>query len=187
MRTGSGTKGTRHYDWAMLEVTSDDTPEGHGDGHSVLLVRRHRYTGQLSYYRCWTPGPVPLSKLIAIASARWRIEEDHQLAKQAAGLDSGQIIRWRSWHRWTAVCLLAYIYLAVAVALQREQEASSGPDLGLIPVTIPELLRLLRDIVIPPPRRDRAHRLHWSAWRRRHQHRARQAHRRWNAYAETTP
>ena len=42
MRTGSGTKGTRHYDWAMLEVTSDDTPGGHDDGHSVLLVRRHR-------------------------------------------------------------------------------------------------------------------------------------------------
>jgi len=32
MRTGSGTKGTRHYDWAMLEVTSDDTPDGHGEG-----------------------------------------------------------------------------------------------------------------------------------------------------------
>jgi SRSO17 transposase len=56
---------------------------------------------------------------------------------------------------------------------------------GLIPVTVPELLRLLRDVVIPPPRRDRAHRLHWSEWRRRHQHRARQAHQRWNAYAET--
>ena len=163
MRTGSGTKGTRHYDWAMLEVTSDDTPEGHGDGRSVLLVRRHRYTGQLSFYRCWTPGPVPLSKLIATASARWRIEEDHQLSKQAAGLDSGQVIRWKSWHRWTAVCLLAYLYLAVAVALQHEQEASSDLDAELIPVTIPELLRLLRDIVIPPPRRDRAHRLHWSA------------------------
>jgi len=187
MRTGSGTKGTRHYDWAMLGVTSDDTPEGHGDGHSVLLARRHRYTGQLSYYRCWTPGPVPLSKLIAIASARWRIEEDHQLSKQAAGLDSGQVIRWKSWHRWTAVCLLAYIYLAVAVALQREQDASSDLDAELIPVTVPELLRLLRDVVIPPPRRDRAHRLHWSEWRRRHQHRARQAHQRWNAYAETAP
>jgi hypothetical protein len=67
------------------------------------------------------------------------------------------------------VCLLAYLYLTVAVAVQRQQEASSGPDSGLIPVTVPELLRLLRDIVIPPPRRDRAHRLHWSAWRRRHQ------------------
>ena len=187
MRTGSGTKGTRHYDWAMLEVTSDDTPDEHDGGHSALLARRHRYTGQLSFYRCWTPGPVPLSKLIAIASARWKIEEDHQLSKQSTGLDAGQVVRWRSWHRWTAVCLLAYIYLAVAVALQRNQEASSDLDAELIPVTVPELLRLLRDTVIPPPRRDRAHRLHWSTWRRRHQYRAREAHRRWNAYAEMSP
>jgi peptidoglycan/xylan/chitin deacetylase (PgdA/CDA1 family) len=71
MRTGSGTKGTRHYDWAMLEVTSGDTPGGHGDGHSKLLARRHRYTGTVSFYRCWSPGPVPLSRLIAIAVARW--------------------------------------------------------------------------------------------------------------------
>jgi len=28
MRTGSGTNGTRQYDWAMLEVTSDDPPAG---------------------------------------------------------------------------------------------------------------------------------------------------------------
>jgi SRSO17 transposase len=187
MRTGSGTKGTRHYDWAMLEVTSDDTPDEHPGGHSVLLARRHRYTGQLSFYRCWTPGPVPLSKLIAIASARWRIEEDHQLSKQVAGLDAGQVIRWKSWHRWTALCLLAYIYLAVAVAVQRDHDGGSDLDTGLIPITVPELLRLLRDVVIPPPRRDRAHRLRWSEWRRRHQHRARQAHQRWNAYAETTP
>jgi SRSO17 transposase len=111
MRTGSGTKGTRHYDWAMLEVTSDDTPGGQDDGHSVLLARRHRYTGKLSFYRCWTPGPVPLARLIAIAVTRWRIEEDHQLAKQSTGLDAGQVILWKSWHRWTAICLLAYIYL----------------------------------------------------------------------------
>jgi SRSO17 transposase len=187
MRTGSGTKGTRRYDWAMLQVTSDDTPGGDEDGHRVLLVRRHRYTGQMSFYRCWAPGPVPLSKLIAVASTRWRIEEDHQLSKQVAGLDAGQVIRWKSWHRWTALCLLAYIYLAVAVALQRQEDTGSGLDAGLIPVTVPELLRLLRDTVIPPPRRDRAHRLRWSEWRRRHQHRARQAHQRWNAYAETAP
>src|SRR5262249_58800021 len=105
MRTGHGTKGSRHYDWAMLEVTSDDAPgDHHGKpdaGRSVLLVRRHRYTGTCSFYRCWAPGPVPLAQLIAIAVTRWRIEEDHQLAKQAAGLDSGQVIRWRSWHRWS--------------------------------------------------------------------------------------
>jgi hypothetical protein len=32
MCTGSGTKGTRHYDWATLEVASDDTPGGQPDG-----------------------------------------------------------------------------------------------------------------------------------------------------------
>jgi hypothetical protein len=97
-------------------------------------------------------------------------EEDHQLAKQSTGPDAGQVIRWTSWHRWTAICLLAYIYLAVAVAMQRQQDASSHLDAGLIPITVPELLRLLRYTVIPPPRRDRAHRLHWPDWRRRHQH-----------------
>jgi len=71
--------------------------------------------------------------------------------------------------------------------VQRQQEAGSDLEALLIPITVPELLRLLRDIVIPPPRRDRAYRLHWSDWRRLHQHRARQAHRRWNAYAEAAP
>jgi hypothetical protein len=182
LRTGSGTKGIRHYDWAMLQVTADDTPEGQDDGHSVLLVRRHRYTRKLSYYRCRTSGPVPLSRLIAVAQARWRIEEDHQLAKQVAGLDCGQVVRWRSWHRWSTICLLAYIYLAVTAACQ--SSATSEP--GLIPVTAPELLRLLRGDVVPQPCRDPAHRHHWSDWRRRHQYQSRQAHQRWNAYADTT-
>ncbi len=56
--------------------------------------------------------------------------------------------------------------------MQRQHDDGSGLDAGLIPITIPELVRLLRDTVIPPPQRDRAHRLHWSTWRRRHQHRA---------------
>ena len=43
-----------------------------------------------------------------------RTEEAHQLAKQSTGLDTGQVVRWKSWHRWTAPCLLAYLYLTVA-------------------------------------------------------------------------
>jgi len=50
--------------------------------------------------------------------------------------------------------------------------------LELIPVTIPELLRLLRGPVIPEPRRDKPHRAAWALWRRRHQYRAQQAHQR---------
>lgn len=131
LRTGSGTKGVRHYDRAMLEVTADDTPDGQDRRHSLLLIRRHRYTGTVSFYRCWTPKPVPLSRLIAVAQTRWRIEEDHQLAKQVAGLDSGQVIRWKSWHRWSALCLLAYIYIAVTAS------RAAGTDPGQRPRTDP--------------------------------------------------
>jgi SRSO17 transposase len=187
MRTGSATKGAKDYDWAMTGILPDGTPGGQEDGgHAFLLLRRHRYTGTVSYYLCWSPGPVPLAKLIAVAVARWKIEEDHQQSKQVSGLDSGQVTTWTSWHRWTAICLLAYIFLAVAAAFQRTRDEDAG-ILGLIPVTIPELLRQLRGTVIPEPRRDRAHRDGWSLWRRRHQYRARQAHQRWQAYADALP
>ena len=103
-----------------------------------------------------------------------------------AWLDSGQVTTWASWHRWTAISLLAYIFLAVAAAWQRTRDSSAGL-LELVPVTIPELLRQLRGTVIPQPRRDKAHRDAWALWRRRHQYHARQAHQRWHAYADEQP
>jgi SRSO17 transposase len=186
MRTGSATKGAKDYHWAMIEVRPDDTPEGHDDGHAVLLLRRHRYTGTVSYFLCWTGHPFPLARLIAVAVTRWKIEEDHQLGKQVARLDSGQVTTWTSWHRWTAISLLAYAFLAVAAAWQRARDRDAGA-LGLVPVTVPELLRQLRGTVIPEPRRDQPHRDTWALWRRRHQYQAQQAHQRWNAYADALP
>jgi len=67
------------------------------------------------------------------------------------------------------------------------RDSHADLEIDLIPITIPELVRLLRDTVIPPPYRDRPHRQHWSPWRRRHQYRARRAHQRWNVYADITP
>jgi SRSO17 transposase len=186
MRAGSATKGARDYHWAMIEITPDDTPEGQEDGHAVLLLRKHRYTGTVSYFLCWTPNPVPLAKLIKVAVTRWRIEEDHQISKQVSGLDSGQVTTWTSWYRWTAISLLAGAFLAVAAACQHAADSSAG-ILELIPVTVPELLRQLRGTVIPDPRRDKPHRNAWALWRRRHQYGAQQAHQRWNAYADEVP
>jgi SRSO17 transposase len=101
--------------------------DSHADGHGFLLLRRHRYTGTVSYFLCWSPRLVPLARLIAVAVTRWRIEEDHQLSKQVAGLDSGQVTSWTSWtswHRWTAISLLAYAFLAVAAAWQRARDGA---------------------------------------------------------------
>jgi SRSO17 transposase len=57
LRTGHGTKGDRHYDWAMIEIDPDDTPPGHDPGHSVLLVRRHRYTASCPITAATSPPP----------------------------------------------------------------------------------------------------------------------------------
>jgi hypothetical protein len=43
----------REYDWAWADVRADDSPDGHeDDGVSVLVARRHRYTREISFYRC---------------------------------------------------------------------------------------------------------------------------------------
>src|SRR5262249_48500019 len=67
------------------------------------------------------------------------------------------------------------------------RDSHADLEIDLIPITIPELVRLLRDTVIPPPYRDRPHRQPWPQWRRRHQNRPRRAHQRWNVYADITP
>ena len=189
MRTGTATKGTKDYDWAMIAIEPDDTPTGtrtdgqdRPGGHSVLLARRHRYTRKIAYFRAWTPTPVSLADLVAVVCARWHVEEDFQLSKRTVGLDQGQARTWTSWHRWSAAALTAYAILVVATLL--EHATSTDDPLDLIPITCPELQHLLVTTLLPPPPRDPEHAHHWSRWRRHHQAVARTCHRRWNVYAD---
>jgi SRSO17 transposase len=195
MRTGSATKGAKDYDWALLDIEPDDTPHAAvqdgqaqdaqppaGPGCSVLLVRRHRYTRKLAYFRCWTPAPVSLADLVAVVCSRWHVEEDFQLSKRCTGLDQGQVRTWTSWHRWSTAALTAYAFLVAAALL--EHQASGEQTAELVPVTCPELQHLLAATVLPSPRRDPGHVRRWSLWRRAHQAKARASHRAWNAYAD---
>ena len=51
---GDGSKGPRFYDWAWLaDVGADGDPDD--DGRHSLLIRRNDATGELAFYRCWTP------------------------------------------------------------------------------------------------------------------------------------
>lgn len=74
----------------MIAITPDDTPSGHDPGHSVLLVRRHRYTREMSFYRCHSTTPVALADLVSVVCTRWRIEEDFRAAKSLTGADGGR-------------------------------------------------------------------------------------------------
>lgn len=172
LSAGHGAKGHRYYDWALIAITTD-VP-----GHQHLMIRRNRTTGELAYYRCYSPRPVPLSTLVKVAGSRWTVEEMFQSSKTLAGLDEHQVRRWGSWHRWVTLALLAHAFLAVATALERRNQApaddGTSPD-GLIPLTCNEIQRLFTALAARPAR-DTAHRIRWSTWRRRHQARARHSH-----------
>lgn len=165
-QTGHGTKGTREYDWAWLDVRPDDAPDENGKeaGTSVLVARRHRYTGEVSYFRCWAPGDVSLGTLVEVICRRWRIEETFQLAKGFTGLDRGQVTCWNSWMRWSLFSLIAAAVLALTATAVHD---AAEDEPALVPLSCPELIRLLRALVPPPPVRE--HVLHWTAWRCRHQ------------------
>ncbi len=141
-----------------------------------MLIRRNDKTGELAYHRCWSPTPVPLTRLVAVAGQRWRIEESFQTAKGLVGLDQHQVRRWTSWHRWTVLAMLAHAFLAVATAAERDREHTTHTaPAGLIAVTLAEFRRLF-DALILDAKHTLTSLLAWSRWRRRHQHRAREAH-----------
>ena len=173
LSAGNGSKGPRFYDWAWISIEPEPGAVPSGTlGQRWLLIRRNNATGELAYYRCWSPAPVPLRELVRVAGRRWTIEESFQASKTLTGLDQHQVRRWTSWHRWTILAMLAYALLAVLAATER---AETPTPQGLIALTCNEIHRLFNTLIVEPIQ-DLRHRLHWSTWRRRHQHRARTSH-----------
>jgi SRSO17 transposase len=162
---GGGAKGHRIYDWALIDIRSKAA------GQRWLLVRRNRRTGKRAYYRCYAPTPVPLTTLVQVAGRRWTVEEDFQTGKELTGLDQHQVRTWTSWHRWATLALLAHAFLTVTAAVEH---ARAPAPTDQIPLTRNEINHLLAQLLRPLRTLDQ--RLHWSAWRRRHQHRARTSH-----------
>jgi SRSO17 transposase len=166
---GAGAHGPRLYSWAWFRLLAED---GTDTGVHHLLIRRNDATGELAYLRCYSPRPVPLRTLVAVAGQRWRIEESFQTAKGLVGLDQHQVRRWRSWHRWTTLAMLAHAFLAVATAAERD---TAPTPTGLIALTVNEFRRLF-DALLLATSHTITTLLAWSRWRRRHQYRARLSH-----------
>jgi SRSO17 transposase len=162
---GAGAKGHRFYDWAWLAI-DPGCP-----GYRWLLVRRSRRTGELAFYRCYSPRHIPLPDLVKIAGIRWTTEENFQAGKGLTGLDEHQVRRWDSWYRWTTLAMLALAFLSITAAT----EHTHPPPGDQIPLTRNEIAALFSVLVITPVTGTR-HRLRWSAWRRHHERTARACH-----------
>ena len=171
LSAGVGAKGQRWYSWALVEIVDDSAP-----GHHHLLVRRHDKTGELAYFRCYSPSAVTLADYVRVAGSRWKIEESFQSGKGLAGLDEHQVRTWTSWHRWITLAMFAHAFLAVTTAACRRADTSTdNTPTALIMLTVNEFRRLFVALLLQP--------LHavvdilaWSRWRRRHQARARASH-----------
>ena len=69
-------------------------------------------TGELAYYRCYSPQPATLADYVRVAGGRWKVEESFQTSKELTGLDEHQVRRSRtSWHRWVTLAMLAHAFL----------------------------------------------------------------------------
>jgi SRSO17 transposase len=177
---GHGSKGERWYAWAWIATAS---PRHH------LLIRRHLKTGELAFHYCYVPEGQLLTKtrLIRAAGLRWPVEEDFALGKDCFGLDQCQARLYTAILRHVVLVMTALAICAIAAAHLKDRTDSQAPppvrpgqpppaEPGMIPLTIPEIKRLLAALTTRPlPRRLV---IHWNAWTRRHQARARWFHKR---------
>jgi len=110
-----GSKGPRLYDWALIGTASSACH---------LLARRSLHPNgkgdlEVAYFRCWSPRPAPLPELVAVAGARWGIEDCFAEAKNETGLDHYQARRYRAWYRHITLSMLAHAFLAVTARAAR--------------------------------------------------------------------
>jgi SRSO17 transposase len=177
---GNGSKGERWYAWAWLATAS---PRHH------LLIRRHRKTGELAFCYCWVPDGQILTKtrLIRAAGLRWPVEEDFEFGKDCFGLDQCQARLYTAIARHAVLVMAALAICAVTAALLHDRTDTQAPppvrpdqrppaEPGMIPLTIPEIKRLLAALTTRPLPRWLV--IHWDAWTRRHQARSRWFHKR---------
>ena len=185
---GTGSKGPRWYDWAWASA--------HQPGHSLLI--RRGSSGELAFYRCWSPAPVPLAALVHVAGTRWSVEEQFQAAKGQVGLDHYQVRTWTGWHRHVTLAMLALAVLMTCAAATAPAPAADpwhhARHDGPIALTAAEIRRLFHGLVIVPLRAQMTTQLrvisdihHWSNWRRLHQGHARRSHYQRRLTAELDP
>lgn len=172
---GAGAHGQRYHQWAWVALHPPAHADAAGAEHRgrswSLLIRRTPRTGELAYYRCYSPGSTALSRLVAVAGRRWAIEESFQAAKSLAGLDEHQVRGWTPWRRWSLLAMCAHALLAVITATER---AAGPPPRTLIAITCAEVRRLITAAAATAVDPEAV--LAWSHWRRRAQHRARASH-----------
>src|SRR5215217_6905201 len=174
LSAGAGSKGERLYEWALVPLFRLQlTIEERAWGHWLLVRRSIEDPDEIAYHVVFAPREgVTLQELVKVAGARWRIEDSFEAAKGEFGMDEYEVRKWIAWHRHITLCLLAHAFVGV---LRSEEVRKRGTSEDLLPLTLPEVRRLLCSLLLAKLPEERAV-LSWSCWRRRHQLRAKRCH-----------
>ena len=85
--------------------------------------------GDWKWYLSNLPADTPLERLVALAHARWVIEQFYREAKGVCGLDNYQGRSWQGLHRHLALVMLSYSFL-----MRQRANVPNNPDGGLSPL-----------------------------------------------------
>jgi SRSO17 transposase/transposase len=167
LSSGPGSQGERIHDWACVALSETSPP---GMARWLLIRRDPEQSSAHTYWLAYGPNGTPITELVRVADARWQVEECFAQAKGEVGLDHYEVRTWTAWHRFVTLALLAHAFLVVLQLHARHETASKQSDnrvVELIPLTVPEVRRLVLALADTPERRR--FRFAWSRWRRAHQ------------------
>ena len=108
---GTGTKGFRVYDWALVNSAEPD---------HQYMIRRSIDDGELAFYHCCNPRHEGFGELARTAGSRWPVEECFGAGKNEAGLDNYQVRLHQAWYRHITLSMLALAFLAVIRAAAKK-------------------------------------------------------------------
>src|SRR5260370_733168 len=76
---------------------------------------------ELAFFRCWSPRPVTLAELAAVAGARWAVEDCFAEARNETGLDHYCVSCYRAWYGHATFSMLAHPVLGGAARAARPE------------------------------------------------------------------
>lgn len=127
LSAGSGSKGERLFDWALVPLHRLQLGEEERRwGHWLLVRRSIAEPEELAFYVAFAPRDgTTLRTLVRVAGTRWRIESCFEAAKSGFGLDEYEVRKWEAWHRYVTLSLLAHAFAAVVSS--REAQKGGRP------------------------------------------------------------
>lgn len=108
---GTGSKGERLYEWALVSWRNAHSPAD--ELHAFMVRRNPTDPTDEAFFRVFAPAGTPLQALVRVAGQRWTIEDCFELAKGEVGLDHYEVRHWQAWYRHITLSMLALAFLVI--------------------------------------------------------------------------